>query len=302
MLAGQQPQEPRWQPPEEPAADQPRPSWQPFAPAVDADAETYAFSLPASPPGYEPAPAQAAQVQAGQVQAGQTQAGQTQPRALERDHPPDQGYAMPGGEAYPPPPPPPPSGAFPSPPGGAFQPPQGYTPPGQAYEAYGVPGQPGLRTDPPPPPGYGDPQAGYGDWQASSPLSGMRQAGPGRSGRSAKPAKSSHPDSKGFLGSLFDFSFSALVTPRIIKVLYVLATIWTALWAIILIRYGFHFGGFAGGLFTLIVVVPIFILLMLGGFRVVLEVFVVLNRIHGDVRAMRGNSDGTGDGKDPFRP
>ena len=44
------------------------------------------------------------------------------------------------------------------------------------------------------------------------------------------PAKQrKQPGEKGFVGSLFDFSFSTFVTPKIIKVLYVLFTIWTAL-------------------------------------------------------------------------
>ena len=41
---------------------------------------------------------------------------------------------------------------------------------------------------------------------------------------------------KGFFGSLFDYSFSSFVTPRIIKILYVLATILISLWTLFLAR------------------------------------------------------------------
>ena len=52
--------------------------------------------------------------------------------------------------------------------------------------------------------------------------------------QAARPAQPRAAAEKGFLGSLFDFSFKSFVTPKIIKVLYVLFTIWTALVALIL--------------------------------------------------------------------
>jgi hypothetical protein len=95
---------------------------------------------------------------------------------------------------------------------------------------------------------------------------------------------------KGFLGSLFDFSFSSFVTPKIIKVLYVLFTIWTALVAIVILILGFRTGGVAGGLFTLIVIEPIFVLLTLGIYRVVLEAFMVIFRIYEELKGVRQNT------------
>lgn len=94
-------------------------------------------------------------------------------------------------------------------------------------------------------------------------------------------------DSKGFLGALFDFSFTSFVTPKIIKVLYVLATVWTVIWALVFLRYGFKYGGAAGGFATLIIVDPILILLTLGAFRMVLELFMVAHRMHEDLKAIR---------------
>ena len=95
---------------------------------------------------------------------------------------------------------------------------------------------------------------------------------------------------KGFVGSLFDFSFNSFVTPKIVKVLYVLVTIWTALLALIVLIIGFRTGGTAGGLFTLLVIEPVFILLTLGIYRVVLEAFMVVFRIYEETRKIRENS------------
>jgi uncharacterized membrane protein len=110
-------------------------------------------------------------------------------------------------------------------------------------------------------------------WQA---VAGLKHAGAKRDG-----------ESKGFLGSLFDFSFTSFVTPKIIKVLYVLITVWTVIWALIFLRYGFKYGGAAGGFFTLIVVDPILILITLGAYRMVLELFMVVHRMHEDLKAIR---------------
>ena len=47
-------------------------------------------------------------------------------------------------------------------------------------------------------------------------------------------------ETKRFFGSLFDYSFSSFITPRIIKVLYVLATILISLWTLFLIVAAFN--------------------------------------------------------------
>jgi Domain of unknown function (DUF4282) len=46
----------------------------------------------------------------------------------------------------------------------------------------------------------------------------------------------------------------------------------------------------AGGLFTLIVVEPIFLLLTLGIYRVVLEAFMVIFRIYDEMKQIRENT------------
>jgi hypothetical protein len=105
----------------------------------------------------------------------------------------------------------------------------------------------------------------------------------------AAPRTKSSSD-KGFFGSLFDFSFTNLVTPKIIKILYILCTAWTALWAVIFLRLGFHYGT-GTGLIFLLVIDPIFILLTLGVSRIILEAFIVVFRIYEETRKIREQGD-----------
>jgi hypothetical protein len=158
---------------------------------------------------------------------------------------------------------------------------QGYPPQDQTYTALGQ-GQ-GQAYQGYQPPSYA--QAGQGaavpppQWQASAPAA-----------QAAKPRQRAAGE-KGFLGSLFDFSFSSLVTPKIIRILYILFTLWTALVGLIMLVIGFKTGGLAGGLFTLIIVEPIFVLLTLGIYRVVLELFMVVFRIYEETKKIRENTD-----------
>ena len=154
---------------------------------------------------------------------------------------------------------------------------QTYTakPPGQDYSGYQ-----GFQSG-----GYGPPQgqgacAGAGaQWDA--PISGMKPA----------PSQSRQQAGKGFIASLFDFSFENLVTPKIIKVIYVLITIWVALMALFVLIIGFKTGGIAGGLVVLIIVEPILILLTLGIYRVILEAFMVIFRIYDEAKQIRINTE-----------
>lgn len=141
---------------------------------------------------------------------------------------------------------------------------QGYQPP-----SYGA--QPGQGAPTPPP-----------QWQA------MPGVQPGA--KRTKRAAGEH----GFLGSLFDFSFNSFVTPKIIKVLYVLFTIWTVLIGLTILVVGFRTGGFAAGLFVLIIVEPIFFLLTLGIYRIVLEAFMVVFRIYEEMKQIREQNETRG--------
>jgi hypothetical protein len=169
--------------------------------------------------------------------------------------PPDQSYSQ-SGQGYPGPSYGAPDGAYP-PPGAS------YNPQDPSFQGAGAgAGQ-----------GYPGPQGqGSAQWQAAA-SSAMNSRAAGHA--------------KGFIGSLFDFSFTSFVTPKLVKVLYVLITAWTVLWALIFLRYGFKYGGAVGGFFVLLIVDPILILLTLGVYRVVLELFMVVHKMHDDLKAIR---------------
>ena len=186
-----------------------------------------------------------------------------------------QGYAAPSYGAQ--------DQAYPPPPDQAFPPPdQSYTGHEQTYTSLGQgQGQDYQNYQGYQPPSYGAPQ-GQG---ASVPPPGW-QAAPG----APAAARTKQSGEKGFIGSLFDFSFKSMVTPKIIKVLYVLFTLWTALVGLIILVIGFRSGGFAGRLVGLIIVEPIFLLLTLGIYRVVLEAFMVIFRIYDEMKQIRENT------------
>lgn len=137
---------------------------------------------------------------------------------------------------------------------------QGYQ---QGYQGYDArQGQAQGASTPPP------------QWQA---VAGMKQA----------PGRTKARGDKGLVGSLFDFSFSSMVTPKIIKALYILFTIWTVLAAIGILVFFAKTGGLQGTLAAIIIVDPIFILLSLGVYRIILEAFMVIFQIHGELKTIR---------------
>ena len=85
-------------------------------------------------------------------------------------------------------------------------------------------------------------------------------------------------ETKGFFGSLCDFSFTALVTSKVIKVLYGLSILGAAILAIGLIVAGFS--NSAGlGVVTLIIGAPLAFLIYVIYARVLLEIIIVIFRI-----------------------
>jgi len=170
--------------------------------------------------------------------------------------------------------------------------------PVQSFDAP-PPGDPGPGYPPPRreyaagrPQGYSAGGPGYGtaEQPASFDLPGNGQQAAWQAPGQAQPRPAA-ARGKGFVASLFDFGFTSFVTPKLVKALYVLATLWTGLWALIFIRIGFHYGVTAG-LFMLILVVPVFALLSLGAIRVFLELFMVLHRINENIQAMRDRDNG----------
>jgi hypothetical protein len=189
-------------------------------------------------------------------------------------------------------------GGYAPPPPSAPQP--GYAPqePSPAYEQQQVYGQEQAKA-------YGQEQAYAGQDQAYAgqdqtyagqgqqyqpqpgPDPTQWQSVPGLPTARAGAGQQRSRTGRGFFASLFDFSFTSMVTPKIIKVLYVLFTLWTALVALVILIIGFKTGGMAGGLVVLIIVEPIVVLLMLGIYRVILEAFMVVFRIYEETVKIR---------------
>ena len=163
---------------------------------------------------------------------------------------------------------------------------QGYPGPsyatqGQGYAAQGypAPGQQGQQGQP-----------GFG---AQSPQWNAYGAGAGTGVGQGMPQSRPRLDGKGFLGSLFDFSFTSFVTPKIVRVIYILLTLWTALWGLIFLIYSFKVGTVAG-IFTLVIIEPIYVLLTLGVYRVILEAFVVVFRLYEETKKIREQGERQG--------
>jgi hypothetical protein len=94
----------------------------------------------------------------------------------------------------------------------------------------------------------------------------------------------------GFLGALFDFGFTSFVTPKIIKVLYVLVMIGTVVGALALTIIVFKVSA-AFGVVTLVFGDPLIILVVMAIYRIFLEFFVVIFRAAEDIRALREDGE-----------
>jgi Domain of unknown function (DUF4282) len=156
--------------------------------------------------------------------------------------------------------------------------------PGTAGQGMPGPGTSGQGTPGPGPGGQGTPGPGMAGPGTAGPGPGMPTAPIGQ----ALPRQAA--DSKSFLSALFDFSFTSFVTTKIIKVVYVLILILTALYALAFTIWAFKLSAPAG-LFVLIIGDPLFILIVMAFWRLVLESFIVVFRIAEDTRAMRERRD-----------
>ncbi len=97
-------------------------------------------------------------------------------------------------------------------------------------------------------------------------------------------------ETKGFFASLFDFSFRALVTSKIVPILYVLSTIIVVIWTLVFIIFGFQIS-VGTGIVALVLAPFVFAIAMIY-VRVVLELIIVLFRIHDDVREINVRGGG----------
>ena len=95
---------------------------------------------------------------------------------------------------------------------------------------------------------------------------------------------------KGFLGALFDFSFTSFVTPKVVKVLYILIVVVVGLSAL-----GFALSVLATnvglGLIVLLIGAPLYFLVVTALYRITLEFFMVIFRMAQDIRAIRERGD-----------
>ena len=97
-------------------------------------------------------------------------------------------------------------------------------------------------------------------------------------------------DPRGFLSALFDFGFTSFVTPKIIKMLYMLVVIGTAVSALVFTIIVFK-ASVPFGILTLVFADPLFILIVLAIYRIILEFFAVTFRVAEDIRALRERGD-----------
>jgi hypothetical protein len=113
-------------------------------------------------------------------------------------------------------------------------------------------------------------------------------AAPGPPVRHSAPPRAAQET--GFLGALFDFGFTSFVTPKIIKVLYVLVMIGTVVGALALTIIVFKVSA-AFGVVTLVFGDPLIILVVMAIYRIFLEFFVVIFRAAEDIRALREHGE-----------
>jgi hypothetical protein len=137
---------------------------------------------------------------------------------------------------------------------------------GAADQQYSGPGTPGQQY--------------YGQGTADSGLGGPAAAQARRSSTRQSAAE------RNFFAALFDFSFSSFIGTRVIKVLYVLVVIMTGLGAL-----AFTFSAFKVnatlGLLTLVILDPLYIIIVLALWRLLLEAFIVFFRIGEDIQTLR---------------
>jgi hypothetical protein len=133
--------------------------------------------------------------------------------------------------------------------------------------------------------GYG--QAGYANQGAGYSTQGMGYAEQ-QAATTHSPA--SHASAKGFVGSLFDFGFTSFVTPKVVKVVYVLIMAGLALVEVGYLIFAFKTSP-AFGIISLVILCPLSFFVYLALWRILLELFIVVFRIADDIRSIRERGD-----------
>lgn len=125
-------------------------------------------------------------------------------------------------------------------------------------------------------------QAGYTSQSAGYSTQATDYAGQGATTQS----RTSHATAKGFVGSLFDFGFNSFVTPKVVKVLYVLIMAGLALAEVGYLLFAFKESTIFG-IISLLILCPLTFLVYLALWRILLELFIVIFRISDDLRSIR---------------
>jgi hypothetical protein len=151
----------------------------------------------------------------------------------------------------------------------AYRPPSGNQPVPGSQPSYNAPAgyqaAPGYR----PPPGYPAAPAYQSTEQYPS------------SNRGNAPSAGLPTESKGFFGSLFDFSFNSFVTPKIVKFVYVLATIIIAVGYVIFTIASFSKSAGLG--VVVLLVGGLAALVYLAFVRMTLEFYYAITRMSEDI-------------------
>lgn len=141
--------------------------------------------------------------------------------------------------------------------------------------------------------GYTAQGAGYSAQNAGYPTQGegysTQAVEYGDQGATTRNA-ASHASAKGFVGSLFDFGFNSFVTPKVVKVLYVLITAGLALAELGYLLFAFKTSTIFG-IISLVILCPLTFFVYLALWRVLLELFMVVFRMADDLRSIRERGD-----------
>ena len=124
-----------------------------------------------------------------------------------------------------------------------------------------------------------DPAPGAG---AASGHGGGAGAGRGARQRPQLPVE----ESKDFLNALFDFGFTSFVTPKVVKVLYLLIVIVAGLSGLAVAVTALA-SNLVLGLVVLLIGAPLYFLVVTALYRILLEFFMVIFRMAEDIRALR---------------
>ncbi len=92
-------------------------------------------------------------------------------------------------------------------------------------------------------------------------------------------------EQKGFIGSIFDFSFSSFITTKLIKFLYGASMVLSAIIAVILIFIGFGYS-IVLGIITLLIIAPLIFFVLIIIARVELEIMIALFTIAENINKM----------------